>query len=75
MTRHCAMPTQKGRYAGLWLAPELQDRIVERFNLLEEGAVITDELVQKAAILFIDNQQLDGVSTDDLPTRIKVLIE
>lgn len=75
MTRHCAMPTQKGRYTGLMLAPELHDRIIERFILLEEGAIITDELVQKAAIFFIDNQQLRGKSGADLPARIKVLVE
>lgn len=75
ITRHCAMPTKNGRYAGLSLHPELHDRIIERFTLLQEGSIITDAQVQKAAILFIDNQQMTSTSGADLPLRIQVLVE
>lgn len=58
--RHCVMPEKNGRYEGITIAPELQEKIIFKFDLTLLGSQIDNYLNTQLAIIFI---KLDSVNT------------
>ena len=75
VTRHCAMAKRTGRYIGLSIDQKLGEHVIESLSVLKPGDDITDANVQKAAIVFIDNQENLSVSGEDLHAYIRVLVK
>jgi biotin carboxylase len=73
--RHCAMAVNAGRYLGLSIGPQVENRVAERILLLDRGDEITDATTQKAAILFVEEDCETGISGENLPNQIKVIVE
>jgi biotin carboxylase len=51
--RHCVMPSKNGIYEGIVINASIQDKIIHRLNLVEEGYMIENYLATQIAIVFI----------------------
>jgi biotin carboxylase len=51
--RHCVMPSENGIYEGIVIDASIQDKIIHRLNLVEEGYTIENYLATQIAIVFI----------------------
>lgn len=58
--RHCVMPEKNGKYEGITILPELQEKVIFQFDLVPVGTQINDYLHTQLAIIFI---KLDNTNT------------
>ena len=53
------MAEKNGEFLKTNFSPEIQDKIIETYPILSEGAVIADHLTQKVGIVFLSFHSLE----------------
>ena len=62
IVRHIVMPNKNGIYKGIKIDNSIKDKIIKRFDLIQEGTPIKDFLHTQIAIVFIKLKQKQNIN-------------
>lgn len=73
--RHCVMPNKNGIYKDIYISERLKDKVLYKLELLDKNSMVDDYLLTQVAIIFVQFDELDKMTIDDINNLIYPIIE
>lgn len=73
--RHCVMPNKNGIYKDIYISERLKDKVLYKLELLDKNSMVEDYLSTQVAIIFVQFDELDKMTIDDINNLIYPIIE
>lgn len=73
--RHCVMPNKNGIYKDIYILERLKDKVLYKLELLDKNSMVDDYLLTQVAIIFVQFDELDKMTIDDINNLIYPIIE